>query len=206
MDFWNQFIKKLHRDAKEPKEIVVELTNHLQKPSLVLDIGCGRGRHLSYLSDHGCIIIATDFSFTALQHCSTQLRRDKKKIFFVNNDVAQLCFRRESFDAVIATNSLHYNTLNKIRKSIREIHAVLKPYGWLAASFASSSMLYRNGLEIEKNTFIREAQGTSVIQHFFDEQEIKSLFGRFTIVKMYETRDDSREETEGHWYVLAQKR
>jgi len=204
MDFWN--IKKWCYDGNEPKEIVMELANYLQKPSLVLDIGCGRGRHLSYLSDHGCVLIATDISNEALSYCKFKLRRDKKKIYFVKNDTTNLCFTKEVFDAVIATNSLHHNNILSIKKSINEIYRVLRPYGWFASSVASSSIAFRDGIEIEKNTFIRESNGTAVMQHFFTKKEIRDLLERFTIVKLYEAKNTSREETAGHWYILAQKR
>jgi len=206
MDFWNQFIKKWRYDGSEPKEIVVELANYLQKPSLVLDTGCGRGRHLSYLRDNGCVIVATDVSSDAINHCKSKLRRDKKNIYFVWNDMTNLCFQSDIFDAAIATNSLHHNNISGIRKSINEIYRVLKPYAWLAATVASTSIAFRNGIEIEENTFIRESKGKAEMQHFFTEREIKLLLRRFKIIKLYEARNTSKEDTAGHWNILAQKR
>ncbi|MBI2546348.1 class I SAM-dependent methyltransferase [Candidatus Woesearchaeota archaeon] len=206
MDFWNQVIKKFRFDTLAPKEIVVELTNYLHKPSLVLDIGCGRGRHLSYLSNQGCMIIGTDISPDALLHCRNKVKRERSRIFFVENDVAALSFRRELFDAVIATNSLHYNNIAGIRSAIREIYQALKPYGWIAATVSSSSLSHQKGIELEPGTFIRDIRDRPVLQHFFTEQELMKLFGQFTIVKLYETKDNGKEEGEGHWCILAQKR
>ncbi len=205
MDILSQFIRKWRYDGSEPKEIVVELANNLQKPSLVLDIGCGRGRHLSYLREHGCLLVATDISSDAINYCKYKSRKDKKKIYFVWNNMANLCFKDKIFDAVIATNSLHHSNIIGIKKTINEIYRVLKPYSWFAASVASTSIAFRNGIEIEKNTFIRESQGKAVMQHFFTEKEIKELFRRFKIIKLYETRE-SKEESAGHWHILAQKR
>ena len=114
IDLINQVVRRWH-PKKEPRDVVIELAKHLNKPSIVLDIGCGRGRHLSYLSDHGCVLIATDIVPEAIDHCNQMLHREKKKIYFVRNDCNSLSFRPESFDAVVATNSLHYNILPNFR-------------------------------------------------------------------------------------------
>ena len=55
--FSSPFYHKLYfeRDEKEAEQFIERILEHLSPPkgSLMLDIGCGRGRHAKFLAAHG---------------------------------------------------------------------------------------------------------------------------------------------------------
>src|SRR5438876_171907 len=62
------------------------------------------------------------------------------------------------------------------------IHGKLRPGGHFFVTLKSTEgWLYGEGIEIEKNTFLRPGKGVPV--HFSTEDEIETLFGNFDLVE-----------------------
>jgi SAM-dependent methyltransferase len=170
----------------------------------ILDVGCGTGRHLVFLSKLGFKMYGFDASPRALAMArewlsegglEADLRLHRMEEAFPYSD--------GFFDAVIAVHVIHHNLVRDILKTIHEIERVLGPWGLIFISVPTDGSS-RNGdwdlQMVEKGTYLpRKGREAGVLHHYFTEQEIYSMFSSFDILEMY--IDDS-----GHRCCLGMKK
>ncbi|MDD3648168.1 MAG: methyltransferase domain-containing protein [Candidatus Dojkabacteria bacterium] len=93
----------------------------------VLDLGCGSGRHLIELARNGFTVTGVDFSKEALNLAEKWAKSEKLKITTAAADIhKKLKFKDDSFDAVLAIDSLHYSNSENFEKSLKEIGRVVR--------------------------------------------------------------------------------
>ena len=98
-----------------------------QNTKRVLDLGCGAGRHTVALANAGLQVTSLDVSETALRELRDRLDKSAlTNVTLVKHDMVELPFLDDYFDALVCTNVLHHGTINVIRKTIAEIHRILK--------------------------------------------------------------------------------
>lgn len=97
------------------------------KQKAVLDIGCGDGRWLSYLSKQGAI------KCYGIDNSSAMIRKAKQtyfdNIFFMQGDMQNLPYSNKSFDFILSTFSLMYFDNQNLEKIASEINRTLKRSG-----------------------------------------------------------------------------
>ncbi len=99
----------------------------LKDANKVLDLGCGDGLTLAFLVDKGFDVTGMDYSEVGIANAK---KRVSKKAKFVLGDIYQpLPFEDEEFDAIIAYQVINHNTIEEIRKLLKELHRILKPGG-----------------------------------------------------------------------------
>ena len=88
-----------------------------------LEVGCGEGRVARDLARRGHDVVAIDPTATLLEHA----RSTDPGLLYARADAAALPFPDESFDTVVAYNSLM--DVDDMPTSVREAARVLKPNG-----------------------------------------------------------------------------
>lgn len=96
----------------------------------VLELGCGTGNNMWFLLDSGFEACGIDISPTAVTIARERLQR----LGFDGLDlrvgsVAELPWERESFDIVLDRGTLSQVTLADLKRTIAEVHRVLRPGG-----------------------------------------------------------------------------
>jgi len=176
-----QIWDKEYRDNKNKWKKETLSLPKLLKNKLVLELGVGNGKTLyPILRQKPKSITAIDFSEEAINISKSAFRREK--ITFLKADVKKLPFPDKEFDVVVCYYVL--NNLKKLerKKAVKEIHRVLKNKGIvLFQDFHVGDFRQSNGKSIEKNTLLKK---NGIICHFFDEKEIKELFGAFAKLKI----------------------
>lgn len=105
---------------------------------LVLDLGCGEGRHLTGLLElnEQLTLIGIDINRKDLQHSAQKILdwyNDKKnRTTLIQTSGLQLPFADHSFDHVICSEVLEH--IENYQQVLREIERVLKPQGHLCVS------------------------------------------------------------------------
>jgi SAM-dependent methyltransferase len=115
----------------------------LEPGHVVLDMGCGAGRHAFETLRRGARVIAFDYSLSELQ--------DVAKLFWamedagevptggaslpVRGDALRLPFADATFDRIIASEVLEH--ISDDETAIEELFRVLKPGGWIAVTVPS---------------------------------------------------------------------
>lgn len=121
-----------HRDPAQAEIQVRELLGEidLQASSVVLDAGCGAGRHLSQLRKNDLKAFGMDLSAELLSSASPNLTVQSP---FVRADLFKLPFKSSSFEGVFSffTSFGYFDSEEKDLDLLKSMVSVLKPRGWL---------------------------------------------------------------------------
>ena len=178
-------------EASPPLAEVVEFVSELKLDNArtILDLGCGAGRHAVHLAKEGFHVVGLDVSETALKTLDSRLKAGSiSNAVLVKHEMAELPFVEGYFDGVVSTNVLHHGKLAEIKKTVDELHRVMKT-GALAFVIALSSADFRkgSGAKLERNTYVfTKGEERGIIHHFFTRQELDSVLKRFEILSFSE--------------------
>jgi SAM-dependent methyltransferase len=95
--------------------------------SVVLDAGCGMGRHTRYVARHAGAILALDFS-RAIDRAATNVRQFAH-VQCIQADLTQLPLADAAFDFVYSLGVLHH--IADTQAAVRQLVAKVKPGGRL---------------------------------------------------------------------------
>lgn len=108
----------------------------------VLDAGCGTGRNLVYLLQHGCRTYGIDASVRAVastRELASRLSPGTPPDRFRTESLDAMSFDNDIFDAVICSAVLHFaDGRDHFDRMVDEVWRVLAPGGFLFARLASS--------------------------------------------------------------------
>ncbi len=142
----------------------------LPQGAIVLDLGCGNGKHLPAMEARGWRVVGIDSAEEAVQSCTGPGRE------CFPGDAAALPFKEQSFSAVIGIHILGHLTQTLHPVLIENAHRVLQPGGILYLTiFSRQDMRCGKGDEVEPWTYSRRG----IITHYFSEDELRSLTGPF---------------------------
>ncbi len=193
MTAWDRIFEKKGKVFRRPNRDVVEISKIFKEKGVrkILDIGCGTGRHLVYLSKQGFKMFGFDSSPEALSISEKWLndKNQKAKLTLCRIE-DKFPYEDNYFDAAISTQLLHHNLVEDILKTISEIERVLTPQGFLFISvpvLTEDSKFHICKLEkVEKNTYMPTVgPEKELIHHFFTQEEIPVFFNNFIILKNY---------------------
>lgn len=131
---WEKFYKKRGRYYLSPHPEFNKVISKFQahKVHNVLDLGCGSGRHTVELARAGFSATGIDFSKEALNLAKKWSEREDLSIkFLLENFHKKLDFKDASYDAVLAIDSVHYDTRDSMLLTLNEIERVLRDKGIL---------------------------------------------------------------------------
>ena len=173
---WN----RIHQEkptSDRPEAEIVAFAEHLRyrwpSGARVLDVGCGRGRNILYLSQVGLAVCGCDLSPVALQVARQRMQKANATAIFQVADSINLPFPDGLFEAAICVHVLPYQLKADIVQSIRELRRILKPGGRLYLDLLDcDDAEYGCGPELEEHTF-GDPDGTPV--HFSTRQEVDEL-------------------------------
>jgi len=208
MTEWNQILREKGYSRAEPDEVVVDLAAFLKgknRKGRILDLGCGAGRHQVYMAKQGFEAHGVDVSETGLHMTKDRLKRQKLEVYLVMSDMKMLPYIESCFDAVLSLHTIYHQKLKEIVETISEIKRILKKRGLVLVNFLSKrTYSYRDGLEVEENTFLRqEGSEKGVLHHFSDKDEIAQLFKDFKVVSLKLSEKDLEGKLQSRWILTA---
>ena len=201
---WDKVLDSLYDEQAKPLGLVVNFSRLLkqEKKTMVLDLGCGKGRHTVFLARQGFNVMAVDISSVALSQTLRRLKEQGLPAPLVQADLRRLPLPGNTFDALLSLSVLHHHCWSEMVVGVNEMYRVTKPggYGLLTVALRHRPC-YGTGELVETHSYlIDHGADQGIIHHFFDRQEILQLFSEFTIVNARLTRPD-----QGSWKVLLQK-
>lgn len=158
----------------------------------ILDLGCGSGALLWYLSREGYDAYGIDSSKTAIDKAGKRLKLEKLSGHLYLGSFINLPFPDHYMDSVIDSTSIQHSPVESIHKAIDESYRVLKKGGFFF------------GMEIARSNNLSCADYKT---HFFKKREILELFKKFrkiNINHMIYTEEDERKSIK-FWLVECQK-
>ncbi len=184
----------------EPNQTVVEWAGTLPPGGRVLDVGCGVGRHVTYLARLGFQMAGVDVSPAGIE--GTRLACAQIGAAFEGQvcDMTALPWADEAFDAALSTSAIHHGLRAHIQAALDEIWRVVKPGGeFFVDLMTTNCATYRQMredaaagrlTEVEPNTFVDlrpDSKGDDYLPHHIcDEADARDLLGRFHLVRFGE--------------------
>lgn len=211
--------RKARYNIPLPRKLVSSLKG--KAVNYVLDVGCGYGRACFFLNENRHSVIGVDIDRVQIKLAleEAKLRGIKGEIDFLVNDARNLCFPNSSFDAVIMLALFTLVSKSDRLEIIREIHKVLKPFGYIfIEEFGQTwenpiySKRYKEDLTVtgELGTFTVKDETGKVLHlvHHFSCEELSALLRSFSIISFEE--DVFTSYYHGNWVkgyiVIVQKR
>lgn len=115
-------------DDTEAKNLVVEKLLKSHNVKTVLDLTCGTGSQVFFLTKHGYKVTGADFSPALLESARKRSQSEKVNIKFIDGDMRTL--KVGTFDAVITMfNAIGHLTKIGFEKAIKNIYRNLNPGG-----------------------------------------------------------------------------
>lgn len=207
MTKWDELFEEEEYRWREPDVNVIKFAKYLKEKGghKILDLGCGAGRHIVYLSKEGFTVWGTDVSDKGLKYAREWLREEDIKVRLKKSDMTKIPFPDEYFDGVISVNVLHHNVLSNVKKAVDEIERVTKKGGVVLLTLVSTrDYKYGSGEEIEKNTFIvKKGFESGEVHHFFDKRGVENLLSRFKVIELNHDEKRVGPLLHAHWVILA---
>ncbi len=139
---YGKFCKELHgKNISQFNMMDMEQLNKLlelleiDEHQKVLDLGCATGTITEYISDiTKAHIVGIDFAETAIKWAQKRTKSKQDRLEFITMDMDALDFPKESFDAIIAIDTLYF--VEDINKTIQKMKEILKENGKLGIFFS----------------------------------------------------------------------
>jgi SAM-dependent methyltransferase len=190
-NFWDsEYENSKHFSLSDaPAEDLVKFTRWMERnygreflnPTVnVLDLGCGNGRNLIFLSKtYGCRGTGYDISGVAVKQAKTAA--GGLPLNFITRTIdGNLEAKDGTYNLVLDMMTSHYLDDEKREELRAEIKRVLKPGGWLLyKTFLleddwNAKRMIRENPSGEKNTYVHPTIG--IAEHVSTEEEIIKLF------------------------------
>ena len=206
---WEKYyvtLSKLPKKYRKFASFVVEALPAFkcQRLKLVLDLGCGAGRHTVCLARNGFDAFGVDVSKSALRLAKEWAREENlEKAAFVQASMAHIPFRDSQLDAVISVSVIHHAVKEDIEETVNEVHRILRRNGLLLANLASvNDPRYGKGKMVEAGTFKMleafEQKRFEELHHFLTKEQVSRLLSRFSKVEI-----ELLNKKPHYWKVMA---
>ena len=131
IETWEKIAESFNSTRKKPWKRCLDFIDRIVSSALVLDIGCGNGRHLIPSARRCRFAVGVDISFNMLTICRKNLLENNITNFsLVRADATNLPFRDNTFDFILFIASLHNIRGRQQRvNALREVGRVMKDGG-----------------------------------------------------------------------------
>ena len=178
----------------------------------VLDLGCGGGRHTVLLAQEGFQTYATDISIEGISHTNAWLGELGLKASVKKASMEVQPFPDSFFDGVMAFGVIYYNNFSGLKKTVAEIHRILKTGGQaLVYTKTTEDRRFSKSKPVGNNMFLINdmpdtgEQGMTMC--LIGEEDINELFRSFSRidVEKTETTVNNRREKDSEWIITLTK-
>jgi SAM-dependent methyltransferase len=197
LDFENDYEKAFFHKHFAPYLYIEDVV----KGKEVLELGCGAGYGIDYISKNAKRIVTVDIDLESIEHAKQNT--DAKNIEYIHQDILDgLPFGNATFDVVISFQVIeHFNSKN-VHYYLQEISRVLKPGGraYLTTPNRDTRLL---PLQKPVNKYhpleYSYASLSRLIKQYFPSHEVLTLRSDEAIEQIFNTRKNMKPF---HVYVL----
>ena len=188
INVWDKRMSALELQLTEPQPELMERVGAPPNPSYkALDIGCGWGRHVSWLAELGWRVTGLDWAPSAVNNCRGIMREQGVVAQVVKGDMRRMPFGDGEFQIIVAVDVLQHGRLVDFKRTMTEVKRVLRLNCDAVFSVPSvrNKPLRFSGSWIEDNTLVMTTGVEAGIpHHFFTEEEIHQAAPMFRDVEI----------------------
>jgi len=188
---WEKIFQKDGYQYPESRPPVVLFTKLLKEHGLtsVLDLGCGRGRHVLHMAQQGLRVSGMDNAPTALKLTKQLMDMEQLDADLILADMRQpLPFENDSFDALLSTQVIHHALLATVIQTANEIQRIVRKGGMILISVPAWKAIEDDSPqpnEIEPHTFIpTSGDEQGLPHHLFTPEEFRDIFPQFEVIDL----------------------
>jgi ubiquinone/menaquinone biosynthesis C-methylase UbiE len=178
-NYWNKVIgspSKKYAEWFKAEEIY--LMKHIPQNSRILEVGCGEGRSLSYLTNRGCMLYGVDYDMNAGLLGRKRLESEGMFANILYGEATDLIFKDSTFDYVLSCTT-PANFGSQTKNIYSEMQRVLKPSGEIIINvFNEDAFEERIKFYSALNAPIKEIRGTTVIFEDKKREFVSQQFSR----------------------------
>lgn len=128
---WNTIARSFDETRQKPWNQCIEFIDRLSETDIVLDIGCGNGRHLLPCAERCSKVIGLDISMELLRIVEKKIiNRNIGNVDIIHSDSTLLPLKNNSVNAILYIASLHnIETRERRIQSLKELSRVLREGG-----------------------------------------------------------------------------
>lgn len=130
-EIWDAIAQSFDTTRRKPWKQCLDFIDRLNKTDIVVDVGCGNGRHLVPCAEHCRFVIGVDLSRKMLAIVQNTLdKKNLRNVSLLHADFVEMPMKDASVNAVMCIASLH-NVRGKEQRShaLKEIFRMLTPDG-----------------------------------------------------------------------------
>jgi len=196
---WDAIAESFDTTRQKSWKFCLDFIRSLKYTDVVVDVGCGNGRHLLPCTENCCHAVGVDISRNLLRIVQKKLHnKNIVNISLIHADVVQMPFADNSFDAVLFIASLHnIQGEEHRRRAVQEVARVLKPNGVALISVWSrwQDMYWRHFMK----QFIVRSREFGDIDVFWRQHNLN--VPRF--YHLYSKGEFLRELRDAHFYIQS---
>ena len=162
-------------------------SNKPKNNTSILELGCGGGNNLQFMSKEGFKVYGIDSSIIAVEIARERLKKEKLKAEISHADFASLPYPDNYFDLVVDRCAITCVDKIKSKKVFLEVNRVLKPQGKFFFNAYSddhtsctTAMKTKSGISTSINQGSLTGNGDL---SFYNENELKDCFSKNWIIK-----------------------
>ena len=144
--FNDDFIRTMAKitDAQIAKEVdFIEESLAVAKGAMLLDLGCGTGRHAIELTRRGYKVVGFDLSLPMLAKAAEEAQERNQKLNFVQGDMREMTFE-DTFDGIYCWNtSFGFFEEDKNNQVVQRVHKALKKGGQFVLEVGNRDFIIR---------------------------------------------------------------
>jgi len=156
---------------------------------LVLDAGCGAGRHLVPLSRAGFRVLGVDREWEALRALARRLDSISDSAWLAQGDLQALSLPHGLVDFVLSVNVINHGYARDFTAYCRELDRVLRPGGllflYISPREAGETVRLPETVDLESGTLVNIATPDGDLVHHFPTPEgLAAQFPRYTVLRL----------------------
>ncbi len=210
----------IQMDSSRPSSGVLPFLDFLEKQTEDLkglkgvEMGCGKGRNVNFLSGWQIDMVGFDFSKAAIKEAKRRAKKLKIKPEFIVHDAAKRWpFKSNTFNfAVDCFATTDIESGEKRALAVSEMVRVVKPQGYILVYVMSPEDEYHKQMILEypaeeNNAFLHPITGK--FEKVFDREELLGLYTGLTVIderRIAKTTEFfGKEYNCNHHWIIFQK-
>lgn len=210
---WEYMDDKYWKNPAIEMPYLYERWNKIGQKDL-LDLGAGLGRHSIFFAKREFTVSAIDISEYGINKVNEWAKCEHVPIQCKVGNMISLPYKDNSFDFIIAYNSIYHCTSEGFQKTLQEIKRILRPNGEIFLTLLSkNNEAYLHAKEkLDDNSILRnESPSEQNVPHFYvNIEDIKNLFSDYSfeipLAETLEFLDMAVNNSSRHWRLLLKKR